>query len=93
MLCLDGPTFISSEGWDWNPATRDRNTGIWQDVRIIYANELELTDSQIITDLPLPDTTKVSFLIHTKVYNASTQLQDAKLHVQIGNVKAVHPLR
>ena len=93
VLCLDGPTFISSEGWDWNPATRDRNTGIWQDVRIVYANELELTDSQIITDLPLPDTTKVSFLIHTKVYNASTQLQDAKLHVQIGNVKAVHPFK
>ncbi len=32
MLCLDGPTFICTEGWDWLPAIRDRNTGIWQDV-------------------------------------------------------------
>ncbi|MEI8114183.1 MAG: sugar-binding domain-containing protein, partial [Bacteroidia bacterium] len=32
QLCLDGPTFISSEGWDWIPGIRDRNIGIWQDV-------------------------------------------------------------
>lgn len=25
QLCLDGPTFISSEGWDWIPGIRDRN--------------------------------------------------------------------
>ena len=27
QLCLDGPTFISSEGWDWVPGIRDRNIG------------------------------------------------------------------
>ena len=32
-LCLDGPTFICSEGWDWIPGIRDRCTGLWQDVR------------------------------------------------------------
>jgi len=26
QLCLDGPTFISSEGWDWIPGIRDRNS-------------------------------------------------------------------
>lgn len=25
---MDGPTFISSEGWDWIPGIRDRNIGI-----------------------------------------------------------------
>ena len=35
VLCLDGPTFISSEGWDWVPGVRDRNIGLWQDVRLI----------------------------------------------------------
>ena len=29
---FDGPTFFCSEGWDWIPTIRDRNTGIWQDV-------------------------------------------------------------
>jgi hypothetical protein len=27
-LCLDGPTFECTEGWDWIPAIRDRDTGI-----------------------------------------------------------------
>ncbi len=40
QLCLDGPTFISSEGWDWVPGIRDRNIGIWQDVRIRYTGKV-----------------------------------------------------
>ena len=32
LMVLDGPTFMATEGWDWIPAIRDRNTGIWQDV-------------------------------------------------------------
>ncbi|MBU6411622.1 MAG: beta galactosidase jelly roll domain-containing protein, partial [Verrucomicrobia bacterium] len=31
-LCLDGPTFECTEGWDWIPGVRDRDTGLWQDV-------------------------------------------------------------
>ena len=27
MLALDGPTFIATEGWDWIPGIRDRDTG------------------------------------------------------------------
>jgi len=26
---IDGPTFLSTIGWDWLPAVRDRDTGIW----------------------------------------------------------------
>jgi beta-mannosidase len=26
---LDGPTFLCTIGWDWLPAIRDRDTGIW----------------------------------------------------------------
>lgn len=56
QLCLDGPTFISSEGWDWVPGVRDRNIGIWQDVRLIASEGVTIGDTQVITDLPLPDT-------------------------------------
>ena len=31
-MLFDGPTFFSTEGWDWIPGIRDRCTGIWQDV-------------------------------------------------------------
>eukprot|EP00127_Corallochytrium_limacisporum_P003021 Clim_evm68s144 gene=Clim_evmTU68s144 len=30
----DGPTFLCSIGWDWLTAIHDRNTGIWQPVRV-----------------------------------------------------------
>lgn len=91
-LCLDGPTFISSEGWDWIPGIRDRNIGIWQDVRIRYGNNLELTDPQVITDLPLPDTTSVDFIIKTQVRNLSGSSCSADLHVCIGDITAVYPV-
>ena len=26
IMCLDGPTFVATEGWDWIPAIRDRDT-------------------------------------------------------------------
>ncbi|WP_295525752.1 LamG-like jellyroll fold domain-containing protein [Novosphingobium sp. Chol11] len=28
QLAIDGPTFVASEGWDWIPGIRDRNTGL-----------------------------------------------------------------
>ncbi len=34
IMCLDGPTFVDTEGWDWIPAVRDRDTGIWQEVKV-----------------------------------------------------------
>ena len=32
ISAIDGPTFLSTIGWDWLDAVRDRDTGIWQKV-------------------------------------------------------------
>ena len=53
---LDGPTFLATEGWDWIPAIRDRNSGIWQDVVLSASGDATLGDTQVITKLPLPST-------------------------------------
>ena len=45
-LALDGPTFIASEGWDWIPGIRDRNTGLWQDVQLRATGALQLLDPE-----------------------------------------------
>ncbi len=52
VMMLDGPTFGATEGWDWIPAIRDRNTGLWQDVVLEAAGPLEAEVPQIITRLP-----------------------------------------
>jgi len=85
-LCLDGPTFISSEGWDWIPGIRDRNIGIWQDVKLIKVNKVKIEDPFVITDLPLPDTTYADLIIRATLNNISGQKQEITLRGKIENI-------
>ncbi|MEI6141425.1 MAG: sugar-binding domain-containing protein [Mariniphaga sp.] len=87
QLCLDGPTFISSEGWDWVPGIRDRNIGIWQDVRLRLTDGVSIIDPQVITDLPLPDTTSVTLTIKSGIKNYSAQSQQITLAGTIDQVE------
>jgi hypothetical protein len=52
MMCLDGPTFVATEGWDWIPAERDRDSGLWQDVRLVPSGQVKVGDAQAVTILP-----------------------------------------
>lgn len=79
QLCLDGPTFISSEGWDWIPGIRDRNIGIWQDVTLEFTGDVTLADPQVITDLPLPDTSYADLTIRAEVTNHADEPRRAVL--------------
>ncbi|HZD49962.1 MAG TPA: LamG-like jellyroll fold domain-containing protein [Silvibacterium sp.] len=71
MMCLDGPTFVATEGWDWIPAIRDRDTGIWQPVTLTATNSVKIGDPQVLTTLPLPDTSKANVEIAVPLTNAS----------------------
>ena len=44
-MCLDGPTFVATEGWDWIPAVRDRDTGIWQPVTLTATSAVKIGDA------------------------------------------------
>src|SRR6478736_754307 len=48
---LDGATFLSTIGWDWLPAVRDRDTGIWLPVTMDVKGPLLLKDPFITSDL------------------------------------------
>jgi len=71
LMCLDGPTFVATEGWDWIPAIRDRDTGIWQPVTLTATNSLKIGDPQVVTTLPLPDTTRANVEIEVPLTNES----------------------
>jgi hypothetical protein len=75
VLATDGPTFISSEGWDWLPGIRDRNTGLWQDVLLRFSGPVTLINPQVVTDLPLPDTTRALVTVRATLRNTSHQAQ------------------
>jgi hypothetical protein len=91
-LCLDGPTFVATEGWDWIPAIRDRNMGIWQDVVLSLSDQLQLGDPQVVTHLPLPDISTADIEISVPVHNLSTQPLNATIHVQFEGVDLVRPI-
>ncbi len=50
---LDGPTFLSTIGWDWLPAVRDRDTGIWQPVTLDSTGPVQIKDPVVVSDLDL----------------------------------------
>jgi beta-mannosidase len=48
---IDGPTFLSTIGWDWLPAIRDRDTGIWLPVTMDATGPVLVKDPFITADL------------------------------------------
>jgi beta-mannosidase len=48
---IDGPTFLSTIGWDWLPAVRDRDTGIWLPVTLNATGPVLIKDPFITSDL------------------------------------------
>ena len=85
-LCLDGPTFFCSEGWDWIPGVRDRNIGIWQDVRLVATGGVSLGDIQVITDLPLPDVSYADLTVRTTLKNSTSSEKSVVLEGKIGEI-------
>ncbi len=78
-MLLDGPTFVDTEGWDWIPSERDRDSGIWQDVTLKQTGAVELGDPQILTALPLPRTDTADVTIDVPVENVSASPEKATL--------------
>jgi hypothetical protein len=72
LMCLDGPTFVATEGWDWVPGIRDRDTGIWQPVTLTATSVVKIGDPQVVTTLPLPDTSRADVEITVPLENLST---------------------
>lgn len=85
-LCLDGPTFISSEGWDWMPAMKDRNIGIWQDIVLSSFGDVSSENIYVKTDIALPDTTKAEIIIEMDLLNHSSESQEATVNFKIDDI-------
>jgi hypothetical protein len=78
-LTIDGPTFVATEGWNWVPAIRDRDTGLWQGVSLTETGVVTFGDPQVVTRLPLPDRSSADIELHLPVHNSGV----APLHVYL----------
>jgi hypothetical protein len=86
ITAIDGPTFLSTIGWDWIPAIRDRDTGIWQKVFLSATGPVVIKDPLVTTDLPLPKTDTADVSVRARVENVSDQAQKGVLKGGFGDV-------
>jgi hypothetical protein len=64
-MCLHGPTFVATEGWDWIPSIRDCDTGIWQDVTLTDTGRIKIEDPQVVTtSITASPSNWASFALH-----------------------------
>lgn len=86
QLSLDGPTFTASIGWDWIPGIRDRDSGIWQDVKLKIGGDVEIGDPHVITNVLLPDTTKATVGIVAPIKNLTNKSVSGSVTVKFEGV-------
>ena len=86
VLTADGPTFTCSIGWDWIPAIRDRNIGIWQKVTLSATGRVLVQDPLVTSDLPLPRTDSADLTIQATLRNISGAPQTGVLRGSFGDV-------
>src|ERR1700730_6293347 len=86
ITAIDGPTFLSTIGWDWIPAIRDRDTGIWQKVFLSASGPVVIKDPLVTTDLPLPKTDSADVAVQAKLENVTDQPQKGVLEGSFGDV-------
>lgn len=83
---IDGPTFLSTIGWDWIPAIRDRDTGIWQKVFLSATGPVVVKDPLVTSDLPLPRTDSSDVAVQATVENTDDKLLKGVLQGSIENI-------
>jgi beta-galactosidase/beta-glucuronidase len=88
MMLLDGPTFVATEGWDWIPSVRDRNTGLWQDVTLSVSGDARIGDAQVVTSLPKADNSVAEVEVIAPIENLSGAPVTVDVTVAFDNVSA-----
>lgn len=87
VTAQDGPTFLATIGWDWIPAIRDRDTGIWQKVFLSASGPVLVKDPLVTSDLPLPRTDSADLTVEATVENSSNARFVGKVK---GSIGAIH---
>jgi hypothetical protein len=90
--CLDGPTFVDTEGWDWIPGIRDRDTGIWQSVTLKATGFVKIGDVQVVNKLPLPDISSADVSISVPLHNHSSHAINGFITASFEGANASQPV-
>lgn len=93
ITASDGPTFLCTIGWDWMPAIRDRDSGIWQSVYLSATGPVVIKNPLVTSDLPVLDLSQANLTLQTTVENVNDKPQNGLLKVAFGNVSFQIPVK
>jgi len=91
-LGADNPTFHSSIGWDWMPAVRGRDTGIWNSVYLTVTGPVTIEDPLVSATLPLPDTSRADVAMELTLRNREPRPVPGTLRVRFGEAAFEMPV-
>ena len=78
ITAIDGPTFLATIGWDWIPAVRDRDTGIWLPVTLSASGPVVLRNPEV-TSVLAPDHGSADLAFSTSLENRTAASVTGKL--------------
>lgn len=78
-------TQYSAEGWDWVPAARDRNMGIWQNVLINATGDIVIADPAVFTEVDMSEEITADLKLRFFVSNVSKINKNVDLIINIQN--------
>jgi len=70
ITAIDGPTFLSTIGWDWLAAVRDRDTGIWLPVTLSTTGPIVIENLFITSELS-PKLDSANLTVAASLHNIS----------------------
>jgi hypothetical protein len=92
-MALDGPTFIATEGWDWIPGIRDRDSGLWQAVELISTGAVRIIDPTVTTHLPLPRIDNADLSLLVPLENVDSKVHMVSVHAAFEGVEVQQSVR
>jgi beta-galactosidase/beta-glucuronidase len=86
VTAMDGPTFLSTIGWDWLQPMHDRDTGIWRNVWLSASGPVAVDDPVVTTDLKVPGFETADITVKTLLRNITDKPQEGVLKGTIGGI-------
>jgi len=86
ITALDGPTFLSTIGWDWLPAIPDRDTGIWRKVWLSASGPVIVKYPEVTTDLKVPGFETTGIHVNATLQNPGDRPQQGVLKGTIEDI-------
>ncbi len=85
-LGADNPTFHASVGWDWIPTVRGRNTGLWNNVRIVHTGTVTLEDPLVCTVVSPQNALNADVTISIRVRNHGARAVQGTVAGSLGEI-------